>query len=61
MLTKEQLNTLVATMRFETSEIRKSDELDFKEVAIWEVTKALQMAFEMGQKSAKKPSKKSAK
>lgn len=33
------------TLRFETLETRKSDGLDFKEVAVWEVEAALKAAF----------------
>lgn len=33
---------------FETIESRNSDELDFKEVAVWQVHKALEEAFDEG-------------
>lgn len=38
----------------ETLETRKSDRLDFHEVAVWNMKAALQEAFEAGQKAAAK-------
>lgn len=37
----------------ETLETRNSDELDFHEVSIWGVKKALELAFELGKKASK--------
>jgi len=33
----------------DTLETRKSDSLDFKEVAVWQIKKALEAAFEAGE------------
>jgi hypothetical protein len=41
-------------LRIETLETRKSDRLDFKEVAVWNVKQALEMAYEAGRKSVGK-------
>jgi hypothetical protein len=38
----------------ETLETRKSDRLDFHEVAVWNMQAALQEAFEAGKKAAAK-------
>jgi hypothetical protein len=38
----------------ETLETRHSDSLDFHEVAVWSVQRALQLAYEAGRAAAKK-------
>lgn len=38
----------------ETLETRKSDRLDFHDVAVWSIEAALKAAFEAGQKAAPK-------
>ena len=38
----------------ETLETRKSDRLDFHDVAVWSIEAALKAAFEAGQQAAKK-------
>lgn len=54
--TKEELFTQIAQqhLNIETLEERKSDSLDFKEVAVWSVKAALEAAFEAGKAAAKK-------
>ena len=42
----------------ETLATRKSDRMDFKEVAVWSIEAALQDAYAAGLAAAKKPSKK---
>ncbi|AKJ30669.1 DUF6900 domain-containing protein [Caldimonas brevitalea] len=49
----ENLNALFASiarkhLRIETLETRNSDQLDFPEVAVWEVRRALDAAFKAG-------------
>lgn len=39
-------------LRIDVLQPRNSDQLDFKEVAVWEVRNALQAPFEAGQKAA---------
>jgi hypothetical protein len=39
-------------MFFETLEERKSDSLDFKDVAVWCVAAALEEAYELGRRDA---------
>ncbi|QDP54839.1 MAG: hypothetical protein Unbinned3891contig1000_37 [Prokaryotic dsDNA virus sp.] len=38
----------------ETLETRKMDSLDFHELSVWEIKKALEAAYEAGRKSVKK-------
>jgi len=54
--TKEELFKKIAQqhLNIETLEERKSDSLDFKEVAVWSVKAALEAAFEAGKAAAKK-------
>lgn len=40
--------------RIETLEIRNSDRLDFHELAVWQIRKALEMAFEAGRRAQNK-------
>lgn len=40
------------TLGLETLETRKSDSLDFHDLAVWQIQKALQAAFAAGQQSA---------
>lgn len=35
-------------LHIETLETRKSDRLDFKEVAVWNIKEALELAYEAG-------------
>ena len=35
----------------DTLEIRNSDDLDFHEVSVWSLKRALQLAYELGQNS----------
>lgn len=42
-------------LRIETLEERKSDRLDFHEVAVWSLEAALKAAFEAGKKAADQP------
>ena len=37
----------------ETLETRKSDRLDFHEVAVWEMREALALAYQMGRREAR--------
>ncbi len=55
-LTKDQLFTQIAQQHLgiETLVTRKSDSLDFKDVAVWSVKDALEAAFEAGRKSGRK-------
>lgn len=53
-MTDKQIESLVLSMGFETIETRKSDRLDFKDCAIWEVVRVVKAAFEMGCQSAAK-------
>lgn len=39
------------TLGLETLETRKSDSLDFHDLAVWQIQKALQAAFAAGQQS----------
>ncbi len=54
--TKDELFKQIAQqhLAIETLEERKSDSLDFKEVAVWSVKAALEAAFEAGKAAAKK-------
>lgn len=54
--TKNDIFTQIAKqhLNLETLEERKSDSLDFKEVAVWNVKAALEAAFEAGKLSARK-------
>jgi len=38
-------------LNIETLETRMSDSLDFHEVSVWSLKKALEMAYELGHKS----------
>ena len=51
----EQLLTQIAQSKLgiETLETRKSDGLDFHDVAVWSVKDALEAAFEAGRKARK--------
>ncbi|MGL6196589.1 MAG: DUF6900 domain-containing protein [Thermoguttaceae bacterium] len=53
---KENLVRYIATqmMSFETTETRNWDSLDFKEVAIWTLIDALDIAYRAGQNSVRK-------
>lgn len=42
------------TLGLETLETRKSDRLDFHDLAVWQIQKALQAAFAAGQQSTTK-------
>ena len=55
-MTKNQIFTQIAQehFRIETLETRKSDRLDFHDVAVWCVKDALEAAFEAGRKSVRK-------
>lgn len=37
-------------LKLETLETRKSDRLDFKEIAVWNIKQALEFAYEAGRK-----------
>ncbi|HUY05048.1 MAG TPA: hypothetical protein VMV33_17360 [Rhodocyclaceae bacterium] len=55
-LTADQIGTLVGgiaanTLRIETLETRNSDSLDFHEVAVWELKRALELAYAAGRAS----------
>ncbi len=54
--TKNDVFTQIAKqhLNLETLEERKSDSLDFKEVAVWNVKAALEAAFEAGKVAARK-------
>jgi len=54
-LIKDELFTLIAQchLNIETLEIRKSDGLDFHDVAVWSIKDALDAAFEAGRKAGK--------
>lgn len=54
-ITKDELFTLIAQKHLgvETLETRKSDDLDFHDVAVWCIKDALDAAFEAGRKSGK--------
>ena len=41
----------------ETLETRKMDSLDFHDLAVWEIRKALEAAYEAGRQAATKPTK----
>lgn len=41
------------TLGIQTLETRRSDELDFHDVAVWSIREALERAFDAGLKSAK--------
>lgn len=45
------------TLYIETLETRNSDSLDFHEVAVWSVKRALQQAFDAGMEAAKNQEK----
>lgn len=54
-MTKDELFTLIAQrhLNIETLETRKSDGLDFHDVAVWSIKDALDAAFEAGRKAEK--------
>lgn len=54
-MTKDELFTLIAQrhLNIETLETRKSDGLDFHDVAVWSIKDALETAFEAGRKARK--------
>jgi hypothetical protein len=54
-MTKDELFTLIAQchLNIETLETRKSDGLDFHDVAVWGIKDALDAAFEAGRKAGK--------
>ena len=54
-MTKDELFTLIAQrhLNIETLETRKSDGLDFHDVAVWNIKDALEAAFEAGRKAGK--------
>lgn len=53
--TKDEIFTLIAQrhLNIETLETRKSDGLDFHDVAVWCIKDALEAAFEAGRKAGK--------
>ena len=52
---KKKLETIAKEHLFiETLETRNSDGLDFHEVSVWGVKKALEMAYELGRAERKK-------
>lgn len=55
-MTKDQIFAQIAQKHFriETLETRKSDSLDFHDVAVWCVKDALDAAYELGRKSVRK-------
>lgn len=54
-ITKDDIFTLIAQrhLNIETLETRKSDGLDFHDVAVWSIKDALDAAFEAGRKAGK--------
>jgi hypothetical protein len=54
-MTKEDIFTQIAQqhLNIETLMERKSDSLDFHEVAVWSVRDALEAAYEVGRKARK--------
>lgn len=51
------LNIAKYHLKIETLETRKSDSLDFHDVAVWSIKSALEAAYQEGRKSAKSVSK----
>jgi hypothetical protein len=53
MQTRDQALTEIATqiLDLETLDTRKSDRLDFHELAVWQIKKALGAAYTAGQKA----------
>jgi len=53
MQTRDQALTGIATqiLDLETLDTRKSDRLDFHELAVWQIKKALDAAYAAGQKA----------
>jgi uncharacterized protein DUF6900 len=49
----EELLSIARRLGFDTLEIRKSDRLDFREVAVWQVREALEAAYEAGKRAAR--------
>ncbi len=51
MQTRDQALTEIATqiLELETLDTRRSDRLDFHELAIWQIKKALEAAYTAGQ------------
>ncbi len=58
-MTKDEILLKIAQEHFnlETLDERKSDSLDFHDVAVWSIKSALEVAYQEGQKSAKAMSK----
>lgn len=53
MKTKEQVvKTCAQAMGFHDTQTKKSDRLDFKEVAVWMAVAALELAYEEGRAAA---------
>lgn len=54
-MTTEQILTQIAQkhLKLETLQERKSDRLDFHDLAVWSIEAALQAAFEAGKQAAK--------
>ncbi|MHA6890840.1 DUF6900 domain-containing protein [Ralstonia pseudosolanacearum] len=54
---QQRLASIAAThLLIETLETRKSDRLDFREVSVWSVRRALEAAFEAGVEHGRKAS-----
>jgi len=55
-MAKDEIFTKIAKqhLRIETLETRKSDSLDFHDVAVWCIKDALEAAYEAGRKSVRK-------
>ncbi len=58
MTKNKAIEKLAKELGFETLETRKSDRLDFKELAVWEIKKALDAAYEAGREAASAKAKK---
>jgi hypothetical protein len=56
IMTTQQILTQIAQkhLRLETLETRKSDSLDFHDLAVWSIEAALKAAFEAGKEAAGK-------
>ena len=48
----EQLLSIARRIGFDTLETRKSDRLDFREVAVWQIEEGLEAAYEAGKRAA---------
>jgi len=51
---KKMIEKLVLSLGFETLQTRNMDSLDFKEIAVWEIKKALEAAYQAGVEEGKK-------